>query len=80
MPGPNTVKVVVTVALLPDNRPWSTTAERRSPCQRCGRRAAGGGVGLAAATTTVASVTCLTPFPSTVAVAEIEQVAGRVSA
>ena len=81
-PGPNTVKVIVAVALVPDDPTMvDVTAE---PAMVVPALPVPGPlavrVGLAGATTTVASGDVLTPLPFTVAVAEMDQVPAVSSA
>ena len=81
-PGPNTVKVIVAVALVPDEP--TMVDETAEPSMAVPALPEAGPlavkVGLAAATTTVASGDVLASLPSTVAVAEMDQVPAVSSA
>jgi hypothetical protein len=82
VPGPNTVKVIVAVALVPEDPVM--VEETADPAMAVPAVPVAGPlavkVGLAAATTNVALGDVLTALPSTVAVAEIDQVPAASSA
>ena len=81
-PGPNTVKVIVAVALVPDDP--TMVDETVEPSMAVPAVPEAGplavSVGLAAATTSEASGDVLTLLPSTVAVAEMDHVPAVSSA
>jgi hypothetical protein len=81
-PGPNTVKVIGAVALVPEDP--TMVDETAEPSMAVPAMPVAGPsavtVGLAAATTTVASGDVPTPLPFTVAVAEMDQVPAVSSA
>ena len=82
VPGPNTVKVIVAVALVPDEP--TMVDETAEPAMAVPAVPEAGplavSVGLAAATNTMALGEVLTPLPFTVAVAEMDQVPAVLSA
>jgi hypothetical protein len=82
VPGPNTVKVIVAVALVPDEP--TMVDETVEPAMAVPAVPEAGplavSVGLAAATNTMALGEVLTPLPFTVAVAEMDQVPAVLSA